>query len=58
MSVIINDFEILPEQEEAPAPQTNGEARESSPQASPIRPLDLEEILRRHYFRKMRLRAH
>ena len=58
MSVIINDFEVVSDQEEAPATQTNGEAPRPSPQAPPIKPMDVEEILRRSHHRKMRLRAH
>lgn len=58
MSVIINDFEIIPEPsgeegETEPAP-----AAEAGPTPAPIRPIDIAEIVDREERRRRRLRAH
>jgi len=55
MSVIINDFEIIPE-------SPNGESDEDQEQAprdhSQVRPIDVIEIVDRAERRQRRLRAH
>lgn len=57
MSVIINDFEIIPE---TPEEEETGEDATASPERepTPIRPMDVVEIIDRDRRRTRRLRAH
>lgn len=54
MSVVINDFEILPE------PPEGAEGAEQTPPPSPsaLTPRDVESILKRYDRRRDRVRAH
>ena len=56
MSVIINDFEIIPETSEEDV--TVEEVPMSESEKVPIRPLDVVAIVDRDRRRKRRLRAH
>jgi hypothetical protein len=58
MSVIINDFEVVPDQEQTAAPATNGSAAAAASDAGQLKPMDIEDILRRSEARKKRMRAH
>lgn len=55
MSVIINDFEIIPE---TPEEDGSGEEATAEAESSPIRPMDVVEMIERDRRRKHRLRAH
>jgi len=57
MSVIINDFEIIPETPEEDEPGGE-EAASAEPERASIRPMDVVEIVERDRRRTRRLRAH
>jgi len=56
MSVIINDFETMPEAA-APAESEDGQ-QQAPPTRSELPPLELEDLLERQAVRADRLRAH
>ncbi|MEF8817227.1 MAG: hypothetical protein V5A20_04505 [Salinibacter sp.] len=59
MSVVINDFEVIPDDSAGDETTENGEpASESSPKPVFLRAIDVTEIVERKERRKRRLRAH
>lgn len=58
MSVIINDFEIIPEPAEGEGATGGSPDEESGPTPASIRPLDITKIMEREQRRRRRLRAH
>lgn len=55
MSVIINDFEIIPE---SPNGESDEDQESAPPDRSQVRPIDVIEIVDRAERRRRRLRAH
>ena len=57
MAVIINEFEIVLEEREAPNETDNETLRETEPPPQPS-PQDIQDIINRFSERKLRLYAH
>lgn len=57
MSVVIHDFEIIPDEAEEDADDEEA-AADSTPESTSIRPVDVVEIVDRDERRRRRLRAH
>ncbi|MEF8795514.1 MAG: hypothetical protein V5A22_00140 [Salinivenus sp.] len=57
MSVVIHDFEIIPDAADEDA-DVNEAAGEPAPEVNDIRPADVVEIINRNERRHRRLRAH
>lgn len=59
MSVVINDFEVIPDDSSGDETAENEKsASESSPEPVSLRPVDVIEIVERKERRRRRLRAH
>jgi hypothetical protein len=57
MSVVINDFEVVPESSDD-GTAADEEQESAAPEASSLRPVDVTEIVDRMERRRRRLRAH
>lgn len=59
MSVVINDFEVIPDDSSGDETAGDGQpAPESTPEPASIRPIDVIETVERKERRRRRLRAH
>jgi len=58
MSVLINDFEVVPESPEAETAEEEEAASESPSEHASRRPHDVIEVVERRAHRRRRLRAH
>lgn len=56
MSVVINDFEIIPDSSEDE--MSEGSTPEKGPDAARLRPADVIDVIERRERRQQRLRAH
>jgi hypothetical protein len=57
MSVIINEFEIVTSAEPAPRGPERGTGKDGGAAQPPLRPQDVERIVRHQHQRRERLRA-